>query len=145
MKVVVDTNIVFSGILNKDSIISKILLSYHPHFTFYSCNFLKSEIQKHTGKIQKLTKLNRSEIKELERLVTHNISFISEDLISNKHFLNAEDILKDIDLSDVPFLALTQQLKGILWTGDLKLVNGLKRKNFNKVVTTSQLYKLLNE
>ncbi|MFH1004296.1 MAG: hypothetical protein V1781_02195 [Bacteroidota bacterium] len=37
------------------------------------------------------------------------------------------------------FGALTDYLKGVLWTGDKKLYNGLINKGFKKVVNTQKL------
>jgi len=39
-------------------------------------------------------------------------------------------LCKDIDESDTPFVALTIELKALLWTGDKKLKEGLKKKGF---------------
>ncbi len=40
MKIIVDTNIVFSAILNSNSRIGKILLNSKEHFQFFTCNYL---------------------------------------------------------------------------------------------------------
>jgi len=57
MKIIVDTNIVFSAILNSNSRIGKILLSSKGHFQFFTCNYLRTEILKHRNQLLKLTKL----------------------------------------------------------------------------------------
>lgn len=85
------------------------------------------------------------EVEELEMMVIKNINFINEELIPPKTFDTAEKLLKDIDLGDVPFVALTKDLNGKLWTGDKKLIDGLKAKKFNNVITTLELAMLLDE
>jgi predicted nucleic acid-binding protein len=130
VKIIVDTNIVFSAILNSSSRIGKILISSKEHFQFYTCDFLKTEVYKHRNKIRALTGLTNEETEELELLVTENIKFINEKLIPSKTLLSTEILLKNIDLSDVPFVALTNHLKGKLWTGDKKLITGLKAKKY---------------
>ena len=77
MKIIAATNIVFSGILNSSSQIGKILINSNKHFEFYSCDFLKMEIQKYLEKLLKLTKLDENELNELETLVTSN-NYVSE-------------------------------------------------------------------
>ena len=145
MKIIVDTNIVFSGILNSNNQIGKILINSNKHFEFYSCDFLKVEIHKHQEKLLKLTKLSREELNELEMLVTSNINFLNEGLIPKRDFMEALDLLEGIDIKDTPFVALTNYLKGTLWTGDKVLLNGLKAKNFKKVIATSDLFVKLDE
>ena len=54
----------------------------------------------------------------------------------------AERTVKDIDIDDLDFVALTNFIKGYLWTGDKPLYNGLKEKNFKKVLNTNELEKL---
>lgn len=86
MKIIVDTNIIFSAILNSNSRIGKILLNSKEHFQFFTCNYLKVEIQRHRNKLLKITKLKEYEIKELEELVTQKITFIDVRLIPQKIF-----------------------------------------------------------
>ena len=81
MKIIVDTNIVFSAILNSNSRIGKILLNSKQHFQFFSCNYLRIEIQRHKNKLLKLTKLTEPHLAELERLLIQKITFIDERLI----------------------------------------------------------------
>ena len=144
VKIIVDTNIVFSAILNSTSKIGKILLTSHKHFQFYSCDFLQHEILRHRRKLLSLTKLSEEKLIEIEGFVTDNITFINEKLLSKTLFEKTELLLRDIDPDDTPFVALTKHLDGILWTGDLKLYNGLKSKRFKKIITTAELSLLLD-
>ncbi|MEP7197787.1 MAG: PIN domain-containing protein [Saprospiraceae bacterium] len=144
MKIIVDTNIIFSAILNSTSRIGKILINSKEHFDFYTCDFLRTEISKHQTKIEALTGLSIPEIEELELLVTKKIKFINEKLIPPITVSSTETLLKNIDLGDVPFVALTKHLNGKLWTGDKKLLAGLKVKKFTDTITTIQLSKLLD-
>lgn len=145
MRIIVDTNIVFSAILNSTSRIGKILLSSKGHFQFYTCNYLRTEIQRHHNKLLKLTKLTEDELAELEELVTHNVTFIDERLLPEELLLKTEKLLKLIDPNDTPFIALTKHLKGRLWTGDMQLYNGLKSKRFKDIILTSELSLLLDD
>ena len=121
------------------------LTDHHDHFTFYSCNFLRIELLKHRSKLLKLANLHPHELDELESIITTPITFISEELIPAQYFLFAEDILKDIDLKDVPFIAAAEYMNGILWTGDKKLTNGLNAKGYKQTITTAQLSVLFDE
>lgn len=145
MKIIVDTNIVFSAILNSNSRIGKILLNSKTHFQFFTCSYLKVEIQRHHAKLLKLTKLTDEQLQELEELVTRHITFIDERLIPQKLLIKTEAQLKSIDPDDSVFVALTKHLKGKLWTGDMQLYNGLKNKRFKNIILTSELSLLLDD
>jgi predicted nucleic acid-binding protein len=145
VKLVVDTNIVFSAILNSTSKIGKILLSSNNHYKFYSCDFLRVELLKHHNKLIKLTDLSSGELEELVSLVTQNITFINENLIPSKTIKATEKLLADIDLSDTPFVALTKHLKAKLWTGDKEIYTKLRNKNFKDIITTTELSELLDK
>ena len=145
MKIIVDTNIVFSAILNSNSRIGKILLNSKEHFQFFTCNYLRTEIQRHRNKLLKLTKLTEDQLSELEDLITQHITFIDERLIPQDLLIKTEIQLKSIDPDDTVFVALTKHLEGKLWTGDLQLYNGLKAKRFKNIILTSELSLLLDD
>ena len=145
MKIIVDTNIVFSAILNSNSRIGKILLNSKEHFQFFTCNYLRTEIQRHRNKLLKLTKLTEDQLSELEDLIGQHITFIDERLIPQDLLIKTEIQLKAIDQDDTVFVALAKHLKGKLWTGDLQLYNGLKAKRFKDIILTSELSLLLDD
>lgn len=143
MKLVVDTNIVFSALLNSSGNIAKILLSSNDSVELYSCEFLKDELNAHHKKIQKYTKLSMSQINELINLVCSNIIFIDERLLPTSSLKSGYDLVGDIDEKDLPFVAMSIHFKAFLWTGDKHLYNGLVKKNYKRVITTTSLLKKL--
>ena len=145
MKIVVDTNIVFSAILNSTSRIGQILITSKSNFQFYSCVFLKTELTKHQNKLLKLTKLSIEVLEELQDLITKNITFIHEGLLPEKTIIAAEKLLIDVDLNDSVFVALTKNLKAKLWTGDQELIKGLKSKKFKEIITTGEILEMLEK
>jgi predicted nucleic acid-binding protein len=145
LKIVVDTNILFSAILNPTGRIGKIIINSKKHFQFYTCDFLKTELLKHRKKLLKLAKLTPQELDELEFVLTKNIQFINENLLPEKIILASEKVLTGVDLNDTPFVALTKHLKAKLWTGDKELASGIQSKKFIETLTTSQLSDLLDK
>jgi predicted nucleic acid-binding protein len=135
VKIVVDTNIVFSALLNTSGNIGKILTHYNRHFEFYSCQYLKEEIQAHWIKLRKFTKISDEELTELIQLTTGNIQFINETILPEKNWAFAVGLLKNLDHKDVPFVALNHHLKAHLWTGEKRLVKGLLKQGYSKVLT----------
>jgi hypothetical protein len=55
MRIVVDTNIVFSPILNTNSKIARVFLQPKNKLNFYSTEQLSYEIEEHKGKIKKIS------------------------------------------------------------------------------------------
>lgn len=145
IKIVVDTNIVFSGLLNSSGKIGKILTHSRQHFDLYTCSFLRTELLKHRSRLIKLTKITTNELDELESLITSHITFINESLIPEKTIIAAEQLLSDIDKDDAPFVALANHLKAKLWTGDMKLYRGLSGKKIKTIITTAELSRLLDK
>lgn len=142
IKIIVDTNIVFSALLNSTGSIGELLFNTTGIFQFYSCNYMRFEIEKHREKLLKISKLQPAELEEAQYQVLSTIQFINEELIPENIWEQSAAICKDIDLDDTPFVALNTSLKGFLWTGDKELYNGLKNKKYKKVYSTQELLKV---
>ena len=143
MRVVIDTNITFSAILNTNSKISRIILQPKSRLNLYSTDQLELELSEHWDKLKRISKYSETELRKTTALITSKIKFINVELIPKKQFLKAELLTADIDIDDTEFLALTEHIRGKLWTGDKELIKGLKRKNWDKFVTTDQLFKII--
>jgi predicted nucleic acid-binding protein len=63
--------------------------------------------------------------------------------ISNQHFLDAQELTKQIDVNDTTFVAFSISFKSFFWTGDLKLYKALRRKAFNNIITTKELKQII--
>jgi len=137
---IVDTNIIFSAILNINSAVSKFLLAAKPdQITFYTPSFLDKEIERHLPKLIQLSELKEQQIRRISSLLYSEINFIADELIPFEHYKKALFYVKDIDIDDLVIVALTEFLEGTLWTGDLKLYDGLIAKGYQKVVTFKQI------
>lgn len=139
MKVVVDTNIVFSAILNSDGKIGDLLLNSGKYFDFYSADYLRYEIGNHYGRLSKISKQSIGKIAETEYFVTRMIKFISEEQIAESNWKSAFSLVKDVDLDDIAFVALSKHLRCKLWTGDGVLTRGLHKNGFKNTITTDEL------
>lgn len=142
MKIVVDTNIIFSTLLNTNSTIGDLLFNSDKHFKFYSCTYMRFEIQKHWERLKKISRLSDEQLQVSYTQVLSKLKFINEEIIPIETWLASEQITKEIDIDDTDFVALTKFLKATLWTGDKVLYNGLKRLEFKKLINTSELLAL---
>ncbi len=122
MIIIVDTNIVFSAILNTKSIIGDILLNSSDTFQFLSCHYLWKEIDTHWNKLLKVSKLEEHDLLESQRIIYKNVNFIDEAQISKEYRKRAFELVIDIDINDIAFVALNESLEYILWTGDKGLL-----------------------
>lgn len=126
--VVVDTNMIFSALISKASEIRYIL--FESNITFFSPNFLISEIYKHKDKLIKNSKLTESEFYLYFNGIIERIRFVPIDFIGIESRQKAYDLCKDIYKKDTPFIALAIDLNIPVWTGDKKLKAGLRSKGF---------------
>ncbi len=142
MKIVFDTNIAFSAILNTNGKIGDLLLNSKDVFQFYSHSFIKDELLEHHEKLKAISKLSNEEIEGVKELIFNKMTFLREELIPEEIWIEAERLTLDIDEDDTDFVALTIFLDADLWTGDKPLYRGLKNKNFNRVLNTDEVWEL---
>ena len=143
MRIVVDTNIVFSALISSESPIPEMIIAPFNDFKFFTSEYLFKELENHKSKLQKVSKLTEEEIIRAKTELFKYIKTISLELIPQEIWLVAEDLTLDIDPDDIPFVALSIFLDAYLWTGDKVLYKGLKKKGFNRVFLTSELREIL--
>jgi len=140
MRIVVDTNIAFSAILNTNSKIARILLQPKSRLNFYSTEQLSYEIEEHKEKIKKTSNYSDNELDRIVTLITNKIRFINLRLIPKESYELAESLTQNVDEDDTEFVALTEHIKGKLWSGDKELQRGLNKKGWNKFISTEELF-----
>lgn len=145
MRIVVDTNIVFSAMLNTNSRLARILLQPKTNLNFYSTERLLQEIEEHADKLRDISGYTESEFKRIFTLFTHRIRFINIRLIPKSIYLKALSITEDVDIDDTEFVALTEHIKGKFWSGDKTLRKGLDKKEWNKFISTEELFKIVKQ
>ena len=140
IKIIVDTNIVFSALLNTNSRIGQILINGKRHFDFYAPEYVRFEIFQHKEKIKFIGKLTEDEFIETYSLILKNVTILNHLIIPLETYKNAELLCRDIDIDDTIFVAVSDFIKGVLWTGDIKLTNGLRNKGYKHLIKTDALY-----
>ncbi len=91
-----------------------------------------TELLKHKERIVEASRLSDDEVVRLFYHLMREVEFFEEDLISSENRRRAYVLCMDIDETDAPHVALTLELDGLLWTGDLKLRRGLEAKGFTR-------------
>lgn len=141
-KIIVDTNIIFSCLLNSHGTFSDLIFNSENVFDFYTNNYMRFEIRKHWNKLIKISGLTDGELETAYDKLLTKLTFINEELIAQSDWEKAEILSSDIDIDDSDFVALTRFLKGYLWTGDKPLYDGLKAKRFRTVYNTQDMIRL---
>lgn len=144
-RIVVDTNIVFSAILNTESNIGDLLMNSDEVFTFYSAQYLRQEIENHKDKLIKISKLSEQEIEESKYQIFNKIHFLAEEQIPFKIWHKSANYVRDIDMDDIAFVAMSEYLEVDLWSGDKQLIKELKSKGFGRCISTQELLELRRE
>ncbi len=130
--VIVDTNILFSILLWKSEKLREVLFSETEEMDFYCCRFSIIELFKHKERILKQSALPEEELLEVFYGLLKRVKFFEERTISAHSIAQAYELCNDIDVKDTPFVALTIELNGRLWTKDEILKSGLRKKRFDK-------------
>lgn len=141
-KIIVNTNIIFSCLLNSQGTIGDLIFNSENILDFYSNNYMRFEIRKHWNRLIKISGLTDEELETAYEKLLTKLTFINEELIPQSDWEKAEILSSDIDIDDSDFVALTRFLKGYLWIGDRPLYDGLKAKRFRSVYNTQDMIRL---
>lgn len=145
MKIIVDANIVFSGILKSEGKIGDLLINSGEHFKFIAPDFLRFEIHRHLDKLVKISGMSLEQVLEAEYQVCKSIYFISDEQISIENWKTAMELVHDVDVKDISYIAFSKQFKAKVWSGDKELINGLAKKRFTNFISTNNLWNIREE
>ncbi len=129
MKIVVDTNILFSFFW-KESITRKLIMNLQD--SLIAPEKAREELKKYSKEIIQKIKIDDKEFNNLLMELEKTIEFIEK-----KEYADMIENVKNtaLDKEDYEFLALSYKNKCILWTNDIKL----KNQQLVKVITTREL------
>ena len=139
-RVVVDTNIVFSTFLNANSRIGQIILNGGKYYDFYAPAYIRVELMEHKDRIKDIGKLGENAFVELFELIVRNVHVLNHSIVPTEYYVKALKLCEGIDIEDTAFVAVTDYVRGRLWTGDKALINGLTEKGYNRLLLTGELY-----
>ncbi len=139
MKLVIDTNILISAMMSPAGRVADVLFSRLTSSELFAPHFLIVELFDKKERILRYTKLPAADVSELYYQLLKRIIFINEELIDTHALQQGYELVRDVDLKDLPFVALSLHLDASLWTGDHTLANGLRAKGFIRCLTTADL------
>ena len=138
-RLVIDTNIMMSALITPQGRVGRSILEVAKQSRLMACHHMYVELFHHKEKILKSNKLTESDFLELLLHLLNKCEFVNEERIAPDCWQRADQLVNDIDPKDTPFIALALHLNAPLWTGDRKLADGLRAKNFPLLITTAEL------
>ena len=143
MILVIDANIVISAVINSASHEFYILTSGYRSIEFISSAFIIEELTRKANKIAVFTKNPVVDIRKQLQLLSSSFLLVNENEISKIALSRAETLIQGLDYKDYLYLAVAIYYDALLWTGDLKLIKGLRRKGYMNTVTTKELKEII--
>lgn len=136
MKLIIDSNRIIAGLI-RDGVARRILL--HPGFQFYAPEFMLFEIEALADIIAEKSGLSPDEFTHIFSLLVSKIKLVPMVQIATV-LKEAESIMSNIDIGDVPFLAAALAIPNDgIWTED----RHFEQQNKIKVWKTSALLHLV--
>ena len=136
MRVVLDTNILFSALI-KDSTTRKLILEYEGAFLFPE--YIFGEAKKHKDELFRKSGMDAKGFNKLLALILGKVIIVPSELLE-PYRQKAYAIVKDIDVNDVLFVACALAYEdSIIWSND----SALKKQSRVKVITTAEARELL--
>lgn len=135
MRVVADSNIVFSALISGKPVYLDIFRMARVSVP----DFMLLEIEKYEARIIKKTKLAGT-FRQFTRDLFSEITVIPKLAIAPESFAEAYELCKDIDEKDTPFLALSIDLALPLWTNDKPLTDGLRAKGYVRLIGNAEIF-----
>ena len=138
---VLDSNIIFSAILNRHSPIGKfIMVSNAINVKLYAPEYLSIEIERYVPKIMQISGMDEAELRRILWIVYEKIEFVSDQVIPFEYYAKSIPLVREADMDDVVFVALNEYLNStLLWTGDKELYEMLEKKGYDKIITFSEI------
>ncbi|VVB87316.1 PIN domain protein [uncultured archaeon] len=131
MKLVLDSNIIFSALIKKSTTRNIILSDV---FDLHAPEYIFTEITKHKELLLRKSKMNEGDFDALLLLLQKHINLASKEDYIDKMAL-AEEIMMKVDIADSPFLALALALNCSIWSND----GHFKQQDKVAVYTTKEI------
>jgi putative PIN family toxin of toxin-antitoxin system len=135
MRLVIDTNIIISSLIS-NSMRRYILMN--SDIEFIAPEYTFTEIIKHADLIKKKSKLTSKDLQYVMDMLFSRITVYPKEEYADC-YMQAKEIMKNIDPDDAPFMALAMKTKADgIWSED----KGFQQQNHVKIYTTKELLEL---
>src|SRR5215217_6299563 len=115
MIIIIDANILISGIINPYGQITKLIYFKPSEIDFVIPEYALEEIARHKIRICKETKTSLSQFEQILDALLANILRFSTDSIDLSDIQIAENLTSSIDIKDIWYIAFAISLEALLW------------------------------
>lgn len=126
---IVDANVLMSILISGKAVYRNLLREY----IFLSSDFAFIEIDKYQKIILQKAKLDSDSFKHFSYFVFSSVHFLPNYVIDEAVKEKAINLVSDVDIKDVAYVALSMQLDITLLTRDQVLHDGLRKKGFRNI------------
>ncbi len=131
MNIIIDSNILFSALI-RDSTIRKLILDCDEVFLFPE--YIFEELEEHKEELLRKSKMFEEEFNDLLQLILKKVKVIP-NIVLIPYREEAVEIIKDIDIDDVIFIACALAYSdSAIWSED----KALKKQNRIKILNTAE-------
>lgn len=135
MKIVVNSNIIFSSLISGKEFYITLFRTHE----LYIPDIVFLELDKYESRLIQKTRMGQTDFRKFVQMLFEEITVIPKSAISKENWQKAHGLCRDIDEKDTPFVALSLELSVPVWTDDKKLTEGLRKKGFDYFLTTEEL------
>ena len=89
--------------------------------------------------------MDESTFEDIRDEIYSCLNFVSEEQIPFEFWHDAIPKVRGTDMDDIAFVVLSEYLDARLWTGDKKLLAGLERHGFSRIITMDELLKIKSQ
>ena len=129
VQVVVDTNVLFGALLQRDSKARQTIVLRAADFV--TPRYLFVELFKHKERLLRMSDLSADELVEAFHILVMRLNFYNESEIPIGTWMRAYQLCGDVDRNDTAFVALALHLGARLWSNDDELKAGLRARGFD--------------
>ena len=107
--------------------------------------FRAGQVSREPPEMPTVVRRAKRRLKDLEDKDALEAEIIEEQKIPFSVWQQSIPFVREVDMYDLPFVAVAQFLEAKLWTGDRRLMNGLRAKGFQNALSTDELLRLRTE
>jgi predicted nucleic acid-binding protein len=132
MNIIIDSNIFIAALLKNGKIRDLIVNS---SFDLLLPEVIYEEIREHKQELIEKSGLNENEFNSLSQIISQYVKIVPS-IIAKPYKKQAEEIIKNVDEDDIPFIATSLACNSCpIWTDD----TDFKKQNKIRVITTKEM------